>query len=177
MSRAWVAVLDAPATDATAQAALTTLEGEPAGWLAAWLRKSKPVREARRIDHRIVDPCGADAYLSLVWPDRDRGLLPFDDLAVQHARRTLLADTFPPDAVSTLLVDDSRFAGAITVRRGADAVARLRWMDPLARVESGRILRVGAGILGTVNLPSGPVIERHGSDHPWPWPWFGMRGV
>ncbi len=172
MSRAWVAVLDAPADDADAQAPLATLDGVNAGWLAAWLRASKPVRHARRADPRLIDREGKEAFVSIVWPERDRGLLAFDDLAVQHARRVLLQGAFPPDAVSTLLVDDSHFAGAITVRRGAAAIGRLRGADPFASVERGRVLRVAAGVVGAFALPAGPVIERHGSAQPWPWPSF-----
>jgi hypothetical protein len=167
MSRAWVALLDEPAPAADAQAPLTTLDGEPAGWLAAWLRRAKPVREARRADPRLIDPGGEPACISLIWPERERGLLPFDDLAVQHARRAVLQSAFPPDAVSTLLVDDSHFAGAITVRREQHAE-----VDPFARVEPARALRVGAGVVGSFALPVGPVIERHGSAQPWPWEWF-----
>ena len=167
MSRAWVALLDAPAPDADAQAPLEELDGRPAGWLVAWLRRSKPVRTARRADPRLIDRDGAPALLSIVWPDRDRGLLAFDDLAVQHARRAVLAAASPPDAVSTLLVDDSHFAGSITVRRGGDADD-----DPFARVEPARALRVGAGVVGAFPLPIGPVIERHGSAQPWPWERF-----
>jgi hypothetical protein len=167
VSRAWIAILDAPAPDADAQAPLTELDGEPAGWLAAWLRKAKPVRQARRADPRLIDAQGSPALLSIVWPDRDRGLLAFDDLAVQHARREVLRSATQPDAVSTLLVDDSHFAGAITVRRGPEIED-----DPFARVEPGRVLRVGAGVVGAFPLPVGPVIERHGSAQPWPWEWF-----
>jgi len=168
MSRAWVALLDEPAPAADAQAPLTTFEGEPAGWLAAWLRRAKPVREARRADPRLIDRDGEPATLSVVWPERARGLLAFDDVAVQHARRCLLRSARPPDAVSTLLVDDSHFAGALTVRRGPWDGAD----DPFARVESGRLLRVGPGVVGAFALPVGPVIERHGSAQPWPWEWF-----
>lgn len=167
MSRAWVALLDEPAEGAEAQAPLTTLDGEPAGWLAAWLRRSKPLREARRADPRLIDPDGAEATISVVWPERERGLLAFDDLAVQEARRVLLRSAFPPDAVSTLLVDDSHFAGAITVRREPSTDG-----DPFARIEPGRVLRVGAGVVGALPLPVGPVIERHGSAQPWPWERF-----
>ena len=167
MSRAWVAVLDEPADGADAQAPLTTPDGEPAGWLVAWLRRAKPVREARRADPRLIDPHGAPAEISLVWPERERGLLAFDDLAVQQARRAVLGCALPPDAVSTLLVDDSHFAGAITVRR-ADAIDD----DPFARVEPARVLHVGAGVVGAFALPVGPVIERHGSAQPWPWERF-----
>lgn len=169
--RCWIAVLDAPAGDADAQAPLRAADGTPAGWLAAWHRASKPVRQARRVDPRLVDPTGDAGLVSIVWPDRARGLLPFDDGAVQRARRVVLADTAPPDAVSTLLVDDAHFAGAITVRRGPRA-AVLLCDDPFARVEAARILAVDAGILGAFPLPAGPVVERHGSAQPWPWERF-----
>jgi hypothetical protein len=167
MSRAWVAVLDEPPEGADAQAPLTTPEGEPAGWLVAWLRRAKPVREARRADPRLIDPDGAAATISLVWPARERGLLAFDDPAVQEARRSVLRSAVPPDAVSTLLVDDSHFAGAITVRREPSTDG-----DPFARIEPGRVLHVGAGVVGAFPLPAGPVIERHGSAQPWPWERF-----
>jgi len=167
MSRAWVALLDEPSKGADAQAPLTTLDGEPAGWLAAWLRRSKPLREARRADPRLIDPDGAEATVSVVWPAHERGLLAFDDLAVQAARRAVLGSAVPPDAVSTLLIDDSHFAGAITVRREPSTDD-----DPFARIEPGRLLRVGAGVVGAFALPAGPVIERHGSAQPWPWERF-----
>ncbi len=171
-TRAWIAVSDAAPGAAHAAAPLTTVDGAPAGWLAAWLRAGKPVREARRVDPRLIDADGAEGYISLVWPDRVRGFQTFDDAAVQQARREVQRSAFPPDGVSTLLVDDSHFAGAITVRRGPGAVSRLRTADPFARVESGQVLHVGPGVLGTLLLPAGPVIERHGSAQPWPWPWF-----
>jgi hypothetical protein len=170
VTRAWVALMDAPAENADAQASLRDHEGTSVGWLAAWLRQSKPVKEARRVDPRIIDPAGPEAWLSLVWPARD-ALVAFDDLAVQHARRRVLADGRPPAAVTTVLIDDSHFAGAVTVRRGSDAVARLR-DDPFARVAPARVLRVDAGIVGEMLLPVGPVIERHGSAQPWPWDRF-----
>src|SRR5439155_9223654 len=102
-----------------AAAAVRTLAGEPAGVLAAWLRHPKPVRHARRIDARLVDVAGTAARVSLVLPPAGVRL-PFDDLAVQHARRGLLAGP-PFDAVSTLLTDDSHFEGSLLVARGEDA--------------------------------------------------------
>jgi hypothetical protein len=170
MTRAWLALLDAPAAGADAQAALHDRDGRPAGWLVAWRRQGKPVKQARRIDPRIIDPAGEEAWLSLVWPARE-ALVAFDDVAVQHARRRVLADARPPAAVTTVLIDDSHFAGALTVRRGADARVRLR-DDPFARVMPGRVLRVDAGVVGEMLLPAGPVIERHGSAQPWPWERF-----
>ena len=165
MSWCWLALLDDSADDATAQARLSAADGSPAGWLVAWLRRSKPVRSARRIDPRTVDPAGAEGWISLVRPP-DGVRLAFDDLAVQHARRAVLAGP-PQDAVSTLLSDASHFEGAITVARGA-GVARLA-DDPFARVFPARILRVEAGVLGAAPPPCGPTIERYGSAQPWPW--------
>ena len=122
-----------------------------------------------RADPRIFDPNGAAAWVSvIVVPDLLRP--PFDDLAVQQARRDVLAGV-PPDAVSTLLADDSRFAGAITVRRGPGAAGLLR-DDPFARVHPARILEVPSGIFGSLPPPVGPTIERHGSANPWPWDRF-----
>jgi hypothetical protein len=161
---AWLALLDEPPGAADAVAALRTLRGEPAGVLAAWRRRAKPVREAWRVDARIVDPEGAPARISLVLPPAGYRLA-FDDVAVQQARRDLLQGE-PFDAVTTLLRDDSHFAGSLLVARGDDA-ARLG-DDPFARLFPPRILRVGAGTLGRVPWPAGPVIERHGSAQPWP---------
>ena len=73
MSRAWIAILDAPAPDADAQAPLEELDGEPAGWLAAWLRQAKPVRAARRADPRLIHADGAPALPPAVLPDRQPG--------------------------------------------------------------------------------------------------------
>jgi hypothetical protein len=123
-----------------------------------------------RADPRIFDPAGAAAWVSLVVVPA--GLRPpFDDLAVQQARRRVLAGP-APDAVSTLLADDSRFAGAITIRRGDDARTLLA-DDPFARVHPARVVFVEAGVFGVAPPPSGPTIERHGSARPWPWDRFG----
>ena len=62
----------------------------------------------------------------------------FDDPAVQHARRAVLAAP-PQDAVTTLLSDASHFEGSLTVARGA-GVARLA-DDPFARIFPPRVLR------------------------------------
>lgn len=168
--RCWIAMSDEPVVGSDAHAALIDLSLDaPAGYLVAWFRPSKPVRSARRVDARIIDARGEAALCSLVWPELGRFLI-FDDPAVQHARRAVLAGS-PADAVSTLLTDDSHFAGAITVRRGPGAAALLR-DDPFARVERARVLQVGPGLLGAAPAPTGPTIERHGSAQPWPWPVF-----
>jgi hypothetical protein len=144
-------------------------DGRPAGILAAWRRQAKPVREALRVDGRLIDPSGPPAWISLVLPPPDIRM-PFDDVAVQHARRIILTGSFPA-AVSTLLRDDSHFEGAITVARSPTDKHRLR-DDPFARIFPARLLAVEAGILGSVRAPTGPTIERYGSGNPWPWDRF-----
>jgi hypothetical protein len=164
----WLALLDEPPVGAAAAAPAFALDGAPAGWLAIWTRHAKPVRAARRIDGRLLDPGGAPAHVSLVRPPAEVSLA-FDDLAVQQARRAVLAGP-PVDAVTTLLSDASHFEGSLTVYRGAD-VARLR-DDPFARIFPPLALRVDAGLLGRVPPPAGPTIERYGSAQPWPWDRF-----
>ena len=169
MSRCWLALLDREPDGADAAAPAFTIEGRPAGVLAAWRRQPKPVREALRVDDRLIDPAGPPAWISLVLaPPGAR--LPFDDLAVQQARRRILAGSFPA-AVSTLLRDDSHFEGAITVARSSRDTQRLR-NDPFARIFPAKLLRVEAGILGSMPAPAGPTIERYGSGNPWPWTRF-----
>ena len=169
MSRSWLALVEGPAHGADAAAAARTLDGQSAGTLAAWHRAAKPVREARRVDERLIDPHGSAAWVSLVLPPPGVRLA-FDDLAVQQARRMVLFHRFPA-AVSTLLRDDSHFEGAITVARSPEDKQRLR-RDPFARIFPSRLLAVEAGILGAVAPPTGPTIERYGSDNPWPWDQF-----
>ncbi len=164
MSWCWLDLLEARPESATLVAAVHDADGHPAGWLAAWRRRARPTRGARRVDDRIADPDGDPAWISLVRPTAGVRL-PFDDLAVQQARRRVLAEP-PPDALSTLLSDASHFEGAITVRRGDELLLS---DDPFARVFPARILRVDAGLLGRVAPPCGPTIERYGSAEPWPW--------
>ena len=168
MSCCWLALLEAHTDQADAQAPAVDATGVPAGWFTAWYGRRKPVRSARRVDARIVDPEGPAAWVSLVRPP-DGVRLPFDDLAVQQARRDVLAG-HPHDAVSTLMGDASHFEGAVTVARG-EAVTRLG-ADPFARVFPARILSVAAGLFGKVPPPCGPTIERYGSAQPWPWDRF-----
>jgi hypothetical protein len=167
MTRCWLALVQDQPEDADA-AAVAEEAGEGVGVLAAWMRRSKPVREARRIDPRVIDRAGTSATVSFVLPP-DGVRLRFDDLAVQHARRRVLAEP-PFDAVSTMLRDASHFEGAVTVARDGD-VERLR-DDPFARIFPARVLTVGAGLFGAVAPPAGPTIERYGSTEPWPWDRF-----
>lgn len=164
--RCWLALVDEMPASADAAARVHDPSGTERGWLAAWLRAAKPVRAARRADPRIIDADGAPATISLVWPALNAFTI-FDDPAVQGARRAVLADAEPANIVTTLLVDASHFGGSLTARRGPDATARLR-DDPFRRVAPARIACVEAGLLGVVPPPCGPVIERHGSDVPWP---------
>jgi hypothetical protein len=170
MSRCWLALVAGPAPGADAVASASTADGHPAGALAAWRRRAKPVREALRVDERLIDPDGSAAWISLVLPPSGVRL-PFDDPAVQQARRQVLLHPFAA-AVSTLLRDDSHFEGAITVAHSAAEHHRLR-DDPFARIFPSRLLAVEAGILGSVPSPTGPTIERYGSSNPWPWDLFG----
>jgi hypothetical protein len=169
MSRCWLALVEGRAPRADAAAPAFTLDGDAAGTLAAWRRPGKPVREALRVDERVIDPGGAPALISLVVaPPGVR--LPFDDLAVQQARRSVLMHSRAA-AVSTLLRDDSHFEGAITVCRSPDDTACLR-DDPFARIFPAKLLAIEAGILGSVPAAAGPTIERYGSGNPWPWDRF-----
>jgi hypothetical protein len=162
--RCWVALVDEAPDDASAAALLTESDGEPAGWLVAWLRPAKPVRHALRADPRIVDADGQEGWISLVVVPPGFAL-PFDDVAVQQARREVLVRT-SARAVSTLLRDSSHFQGAITV--AAEPVRD----DPFARVFPARTLHAGPGLLATMAPPVGPTIERYGSANPWPWDRF-----
>jgi hypothetical protein len=167
VTRAWLALLDAWPGGADAVAEVRE-RGEPAGVLAAWIRRAKPVREARRIDPRVIDRDGAAATVSFVVAPAEARLR-FDDLAVQQARRRVLAGP-PFDAVTTMLRDASHFEGAVTVARGPDTARLVD--DPFARVFPARLLEVGAGLFGAVAPPAGPTIERYGSAEPWPWDRF-----
>jgi hypothetical protein len=163
VSWCWLALTDEWPDDATA-AAWASENGERIGVLAAWCRRAKPSRDALRMDSRLVDPEGAPACVSLVLPPPGVRLK-FDDLAVQQARRRVLAG--PPVAgVSTLLTDASHFEGAVTVVRGATVE------DPFARIFPARLLDVEAGLFGSTPPPAGPTIERYGSAEPWPWDRF-----
>jgi hypothetical protein len=161
VSQCWLALVDEAPHGAAAAAELAEPDGAPAGWLAAWLQRAKPVRSALRVDPRIVDPRGDCGWVSLVLvpPGFE---LPFDDLAVQQARRDVLARP-PARAVSTLLHDSSRLQGAITVTDERCAA------DPFARLASRRVLRADRGLFGRPKPPVGPTIERYGSANPWPW--------
>jgi hypothetical protein len=167
VSWCWVGLVGEWPEDATA-AAWASEDGERVGVLAAWCRRAKPFRGALRMDGRLADPDGEPALVSLVLPPPGVRLK-FDDVAVQQARRRVLAGA-PLDGVSTLLSDASHFEGALSVARGARR--RLLAGDPSARVFPARLLEVEGGVLGATPAPAGPTIERYGSAEPWPWDRF-----
>jgi hypothetical protein len=158
--RCWVARADRPPSDAWACAWL----GDGGGWLAAWRRHERPRDGALLADPRAFDPSGPPAWVSLAWAPEGFDLL-YDDLSVQRARQIVLEDE-PAAAVTTLSRDASHIGGALTARRGADAVRRLR-DDPFGRLLPAIVVEVGPGLIGRPPPPPSLVLERYG---PTPWP-------
>lgn len=165
---AWIALLDsapdggAPADGATGgiPADLTAAAGEQV--LVAWLdAERRPHRHARRVAPEVLDPHGAPAHLSLLWPARD-ALPLFDDPAVIEARRA--ARRLPaPRAVSTLTVDSRHFAGSLWVTDDPGGLAD----DPFRILGHPLRLQVAGGILGRSAPLVGPAQERY-AGAPWP---------
>jgi hypothetical protein len=158
----WLALLEDLPPSPAPIAAASVSDGRV---LAAWDPVERPRVPAVKVDGRAVDPGGAPCVVSLVLAPRGVRI-PFDDPAVQGARRAVLAGP-PRRLVSTLLRGDSVFAGAITAAMG-DAP----FDDPFALIFPACLLRVGPGLLGVVQAPAGPVIERYGAGSPWPWDRF-----
>jgi hypothetical protein len=120
-----------------------------------------------RIDRRCLEGTPAPgAFAHVCALPHPEAALRFDEPEVQQARRDALAwwiGMLGEDLVclSTLALDASRFAGAVTVAR-----RRVRFEDdPFARVFPGTIAR--ADFFCPVSPPPGPVIERYGGA-PWP---------
>lgn len=151
---AWLARLDAPAGDVSAEAGDRVL----AGWLDS---ERRPHPQARRVDPQLLNPDGEPAHLSLLWPDLD-ALSLFDDPAVVHARRA--ARRLPaPRAVSTLTVDSRHFAGSLWIADDAS----LLFDDPFRPLGCAVHLAVAAGLLGRSRPLVGPAQERY-AGAPWP---------
>ena len=168
MSWCWFAAVAAPPAgeelvDAWASVPVTDREGRPAGLVAAWPRGRKPLREAVRMDQRLIDLDGPPAWVSLVLVPPEVAPL-FDDPAVSQAMRRVLAGP-PFAATSTLVRDAVHFAGAVTVEQGERPVRLAE--DPFARLHPARILGVGPGMFGRVAPSAGPAIQRY-SGKPWP---------
>lgn len=168
MSWCWLALRDTAPPDALACAAVAAPDHRSGGFLAAWTSSSPRPEGAAKVDSRAIDPNGLPAEASLVLPPGGMTLA-FDDVAVGHALRMALARP-PLDVLTTMLLGDSRFAGALSaVRHGR---SDLLDDDPFGRLFPARRLHVRAGLLGHMPAPAGPVIQRYGSDQPWPWDRF-----
>ena len=160
MSWCWLA-----RTDVRPENALAAAELSAGGFLAAFPADGAAPAGKRKIDARAIDPGGSSALASLVLP-ADGVTIPFDDPEVSGALRAALAAPWP-DVLSTLVVEDSRFAGALTAVRDGDR-ARLA-SDPFARIFPATLVEIGPGLLGSTPPPTGPVIQRYGGGQPWPW--------
>lgn len=175
MSWCWLGLRNRAPADALAAARVEDEHGSPAGFLCAWSSNVPRPGDAAKADRRAIDRAGTSAHVSLVLPARGM-TLPFDDAAVGQALRAVLQRP-PLDVFTTLLLGDSRFAGALSAVRGGSS----RRLDdnPFATIFPARLLHVGPGVLGHMPAPAGPVIQRYGSDEPWPWDRFAnekLRG-
>lgn len=115
---------------------------------------------------------GAWAHVCAL-PDDDEAL-PYDDPAVQAARRDALAWWIPllGDALvclTTLAVDAVRYGGAVTVALHPAAFEH----DPFARIFAGTVVRTD--LFCVVPPPPGPAIERY-SGAAWPGGSFPSGG-
>jgi hypothetical protein len=117
----------------------------------------------------------AGAYAHVCAAREPGETLPFDDPAVQQARRDALAWWIPllGDALvclTTLALDSVRYAGAITVSTDPSLFRD----DPFARLFPGRIVQ--SDLFCRVAPPSGPVIERY-AGVTWPGGRFSLVHV
>lgn len=159
----WLARVPDRQANASAAADLYD-DGEKSGVLCAWDSSTDHDADTVKVDASVIDPTGAATWVSLcLVPPGQR--LPFDDPAVLHAMRQILALP-PPDAFSTFVVHDNECAGAVTSVRDL-ASGRLDH-DPFAMVFAARRYRVGPGLFGQSAAPTGPAAQRYGSSSPWP---------
>src|SRR5919206_2691897 len=165
----WFALAPERPTDAFATARAWQLDGQPAGWLAAWTLEHGRPPGSLGIDVRAVDPAGEPAWVSLALSPTGNRVL-FDDPAVSWALRQVLAQSTAA-AVSTLTLDSATIGGALTAARDASPLALAD--DPFGRLFPARVLRAEAGFVSRVTPPVGPGIQRYAGS-PWPWDRFGM---
>lgn len=163
-SACWLALVDARPDDVVAGAEVD----DGPKHLVAWRSERPPVPWAAKVDPRAIDPGGGPGRASLVLAPDDVWLL-FDDVAVSRALRAAMS-VRPVDVVSTLVVGDDRFVGALTAILGDDDTALDD--DPFATMFPARRLRLGPGLLGRTPTPVGPGIQRYGAANPWPWDRF-----
>ena len=160
----WLALVRSPPKAALASAAVD--DGDD--YLAAWRSKKAPVPGAAKVDPRAIDPEGPPGQVSLVLAP-EGVWLSFDDVAVSRAMRVAMT-VRPVDVLSTLVVGNDRFTGALTAVHGEDDAPLDD--DPFATLFPTRRLRLGAGLLGRTPTPVGPNIQRYGAENPWPWDRF-----
>lgn len=160
----WIALLAGPAGQLCAP---VSEHRAGAGFLCGWTSAPKPVPGALRVDGRLFAADGPACRVSLVLlPTGARPIA--DDPAAIGARRAALRDGRV--AVSILVDDPVHLAGSISVAR-ADRPEELLALrdDPFARFAEPRLLDVGPGLLGSVPVTPGPVLERYAGA---PWPLF-----
>jgi hypothetical protein len=117
----------------------------------------------------------SEAFAHVCARDGSDAAVRFDEPEVQQARRDALAWWIPllgDDLIclSTLAVDASLCAGAVTVARSR---AHFR-SDPFARLFPGTVVRTD--LFCPVAPPAGPVIERY-AGAAWPAGRFGSQRV
>jgi len=171
VSWAWFDFGAVPTAASLASAETWSVDGRAAGFLTAWSAEvEQPTPTAAKIDARAIDAAGDGGWVSLVIAPP--GLfLPFDDPAVAHATRMVLAMA-PADVFSTLVEGDDRCRGALTAVTGEPGQPGRLEYDPFATLFPAVVLRVGPGILGHMPAPVGPSIQRYGGANPWPWDRF-----
>ncbi len=171
MSWLWFDLCPAPVPGAMASARASDGAGCPAGVVCAWPPgQDRPTSTAVKIDERAIDPSGSPGWVSLAR-GADGITLPFDDPAVAHAIRMVLA-LAPADVFTTLVHGDDRCVGSLTGTHGDRTDLAF---DPFANMFPATVLRVEAGLLGQMPAPAGPVTQRYGADNPWPWDRFQPR--
>jgi hypothetical protein len=119
-----------------------------------------------RADARCFAGGGTPAFAHVCALPDSAARLRYDEPEVQQARRDALAcfiTLMGEDCVclTTLALDASDTAGAITVARSPDRFDS----DPFARLFSGTV--VETELFAEVSPPPGPAIERY-SGAPWP---------
>jgi hypothetical protein len=165
MSWCWLAHLEAPADDASAQAAAYEVDGSPAGWLAAWRGRAKPLRSARRWTLESSTPREPPHGCRSCDRPRASGCPSTIPRSSTPAARCSPAGrrTACPRCSATRRISRAR-------SRWRAAPGWPSWPTTRSRGSSpARILRVEAGLLSVVTAPVGPTIERYGSAQPWPW--------
>jgi hypothetical protein len=163
----WLLVCCERPIDALAVADLHTLDGDSAGFIAAWRRESRRPPGAFGVDVRAVDPRGEPAWISLALAPQGTRFL-FDDPGVSWALRRVLAGP-RVRAVSTLTRDSATIGGALTAYDVCPSTSQSD--DPFARLFPTRVLRVGPGFVAAMSAPTGPGIQRYAGS-PWPWSTF-----